>query len=198
MLIARYVVSVLLGCMIFIYNLPMAASQPAGAEAFVVSFGNNVFQVLASKSSQKEKQKQFKTLFSSNTDIDTIAQFTLGKYASSLDVSERREFGTLLEEFIAKVFIGRMSDIKGTAIEVLRTQEKKPGKDYLVQTIAKIEGQSPVRVNWRVYKNKGGNFRLFDISIEGLWLAQEQRSTFVDIIGKNKGNLKVLFDHLRR
>lgn len=193
----RRILAGFLCLMFFVYFAPLASAKANAAEIFATGFGNKVLKVLSGNESQSEKQRKFKALFSQNTEIDIIARFMLGKYARSLTPQQSKEFNNLLQGYIARVFVRRMSNVKGTKLVVVKTLELKPGKDYLVQTIASIEGQEPTRVNWRIYKNKAGKLKLFDISIEGLWLAQEQRSVFTDMIGRNNGDVKVLLAYLR-
>ncbi len=176
-------------------TISLAASP---VEAMVSKFGNKVIKILASNSPVSQQEKQFRTAFLRNADINTIGRFTLGKYARKIKKSERREFNRLLGRFIVKVFIGRLKGTKSTGLQILGTTERKKGRDYLVKSLVNIPNDAPIRVNWRIFKNKSGRLRLFDISIEGLWLAQEQRSIFVNIISRNNGKISALLTHLKQ
>ena len=175
-----------------------SAQAASSVEAMVSRFGNQVIKILASNAPVSQQEKRFKSAFLRNADISTIARFTLGKYARTISSSERKQFQRLLSRFIVKVFIGRLQGTKSTGLKILGTNERKKGRDYLVKSVVNIPNGAPIRVNWRVFRNRSGRLRLFDISIEGLWLAQEQRSTFVNIISRNNGKIGALLTHLKQ
>lgn len=174
------------------------ALAATSAEALVKKFGNQVIKILANDGPVRRQEKKFKSIFLRYADINTIGRFTLGKYARSINSSQRKRFNRLLSRFIVKVFISRMKGTESTGLKVLGTTELKKGRDYLVKSLVNVPNKAPVRVNWRIFRNRSGRLRLFDISIEGLWLAQEQRSIFVNIISRNNGKISALLDHLKQ
>ncbi len=177
---------------------PSSTFASPQAEAMVKNFGNQVIKILASNGPVSQQEKKFKTAFLRNADISTIGRFTLGKYSRTITPSERREFNRLLSRFIVKVFISRLRGTKSSGLKVLGTTERKKGRDFLVKSLVNLPDGAPIRVNWRIFKTKDGRLRLFDISIEGLWLAQEQRSIFVNVISRNGGKISALLAHLKQ
>ncbi len=180
-----------------VFNPTSTIASPQ-VEAMVTKFGNQVIKILADNGSVAQQEKQFKAVFLRNVDIATIGRFTLGKYARAIKPAERTQFHQLLSRFIVKVFIGRMRGTKSTGLKILGTTERKKGRDFLVKSLVNLPDAAPIRVNWRIFKNKDGRLRLFDISIEGLWLAQEQRSIFVNVISRNGGKISALLTHLKQ
>ena len=67
------------------------------------------------------------------------------------------------------------------------------------KTIVKIEvdrsGGQPVAISYRMV-NKSGNWKVYDIIIEGISLVSNYRSQFTEIIDQNKGSVQALIDHL--
>jgi len=193
--VALLFVATLLVTGVFTPTSTLASPQ---VEAMVTKFGNRVIKILADNGTVSQQEKQFKSAFLRNADIRTIGRFTLGKYARTIKSAESRQFNQLLGRFIVKVFIGRMKGTKSTGLKILGTIERKKGRDFLVKSLVNLPDSSPIRVNWRIFKNKSGRLRLFDISIEGLWLAQEQRSIFVNVISRNDGKISALLTHLKQ
>jgi len=177
---------------------PTTTLAVSPAEAMVERFGNQVIKILASNGSAGQQEKKFRSIFLRNADINTIGRFTLGKYARKISSSQRKTFNQLLSRFIVKVFIGRMRGTKSTGLKIMGTTERKKGRDYLVKSLVNLPSSAPIRVNWRIFKNRSGRLKLFDISIEGLWLAQEQRSIFVNIISRNNGKISALLTHMKQ
>jgi len=56
-------------------------------------------------------------------------------------------------------------------------------------------GREPVSVDWWLIKKDGG-YKIFDVNVVGVWLAQEQRSAFTSVIRNNGGNFDALLAHL--
>jgi len=180
----------------FLNTAPALAAT--SAEAMVKKFGNQVIKILNNDGPASRQERKFKSIFLRNADINIIGRFTLGKYARSINSSQRKQFNRLLGRFIVKVFISRMKGTNSIGLKVAGTTELKKGRDYLVKSLVNVPNKAPVRVNWRIFRNRSGRLRLFDISIEGLWLAQEQRSIFVNIISRNNGKISALIDHLKQ
>jgi phospholipid transport system substrate-binding protein len=180
-------------------NQALAASP---VEAMVRNFGNQVLYILASNQTVSQQKKLFRKAFLHNADIAAIANFTLGKYARKIKPSDRNQLNLLLSDYIVQLFVVKLRGTQSEGLEVLRTTERKKGRDYLVKSVIrlrKIPGQSdaPLPVKWRIKKNKNGELKLNDINIGGFWLAQEQRSTFVDIISRNNGKISALLEYLK-
>lgn len=177
---------------------PTTAVAASPAEALVSSVGNRVIKILASNSSISQQERQFRSAFLSKADIGAIGRFTLGRYARAIKPSQRKEFHRLLGRFIVRVFIGRMRGTKSNGIKVVGITERKKGRDYLVKSLVTRTSGAPLRVNWRLFRNRSGRLKIFDVSIAGLWLAQEQRSIFVSVISRNGGKISALLKHLKK
>lgn len=177
--------------------LTTAPAQAAPVETLVLKIGNKIIKILKSGASRGTQEKQFKASFIRSADMATISRFTLGKYARTIKGADRKKFQRLLSQFITKIFIGRMRGTSAKSIRLTGTNERKKGRDYIVKSLIDLNSGAPIRVNWRVFK-RGGRYRIFDVSIEGLWLAQEQRSAFVSILSNNNGKIGPLLTHLKQ
>ena len=51
-------------------------------------------------------------------------------------------------------------------------------------------------VTWRLVK-RGNGFRIFDVNVDGIWLASTQKTNFVSVLKKNNGKMSALLDYLR-
>jgi len=182
---------------------PAHAQAASPVEAMVSNFANQVLHILANRASATRQKVQFANVFLKNTDIGAIARFTLGKYARRIKDRERKQLNRLLSTYIVQLFVVKMRGTQSEGLEILGTTERKKDIDFLVRSeikIRKVPGFSdaPIPVKWRVQKKDGGDFKLYDINIGGFWLAQEQRSTFVDIISRNNGKISALLEYLKK
>jgi len=182
---------------------PASAQAVPEVTAMVSKFGNQVLRILASNETANQQKARFSSAFLHNADINAIARFTLGKYARKIKPAQRNKLQLLLGRYIVQLFVVKMRGTQSEGLEILGIVENKKGRDYLVKSvinIRKIPGYSdtPIPVKWRIKRNKNKALKLFDISIGGFWLAQEQRSTFVSLISRNNGNINALLDFLKK
>ena len=185
----------------FYQPTPSFAASPV--KTMVSKFGTQVLTILGNRHSARKQKEQFRTVFLRNADIGAIARFTLGKYARIITPTQKVELHKLLGQYIVQLFVVKMRGTQSTGLEVLGITEIKKDLKYLVKSVIKIRKEpgfsdAPIPVKWRIYRNKSGELKLTDISIGGFWLAQAQRSTFVDIISSNRGKISALLTHLRQ
>ena len=184
-------------CSAFFLSLsPVMAEKSPEAEAFVVDVSNRVIDIL-SYSSTTEKEDAFRKLLNEKANLKRIAAFTLGKYRRQLSPAELKEFQSLFESMITKVYANRLGTYEDQQIIVLGSEKKK--KDYLVETELRFkDGSDPIAIVWRLRQEKDGRITLFDLRVLGIWMALEQRETFLSILKNNNEDFDVLLDNLRQ
>ena len=71
------------------------------------------------------------------------------------------------------------------------------GREVIVSSqIRFTNGRQPVDVKWWLLREDDG-FKVFDVNVAGIWLAQEQRDQFTSILNSNNGDFAALLDHLK-
>ena len=184
-------------CSVFFLSLtPVVAEKSPEAEAFVMDVSNQVIEILNLTNAQ-EKEDEFRVLLNNKANLKRIAAFTLGKYRRQLSLTELQEFQSLFETMITKVYANRLGSYEDQKIVVLGSEKKK--KDYLVETELRFnDGSDPIAIVWRLRQEKDGRITLFDLRVLGIWMALEQRETFLSILKNNNEDFNVLLDNLRQ
>lgn len=184
-------------CSVFFLSLtPVVAEKSPEAEAFVMDVSNQVIEILNLTTAQ-EKEDEFRALLNNKANLKRIAAFTLGKYRRQLSPTELQEFQSLFETMITKVYANRLGSYEDQKIVVLGSEKKK--KDYLVETELRFnDGSDPIAIVWRLRQEKDGRITLFDLRVLGIWMALEQRETFLSILKNNNEDFNVLLDNLRQ
>lgn len=184
-------------CSVFFLSLtPVVAEKSPEAEAFVMDVSNQVIEILNLTTAQ-EKEDEFRVLLYNKANLKRIAAFTLGKYRHQLSPTELQEFQSLFEIMITKVYANRLGSYEDQKIVVLGSEKKE--KDYLVETELRFnDGSDPIAIVWRLRQEKDGRITLFDLRVLGIWMALEQRETFLSILKNNNEDFNVLLDNLRQ
>ncbi|MDX5367688.1 MAG: ABC transporter substrate-binding protein [Alphaproteobacteria bacterium] len=167
------------------------------AIAFVETVSEKAIAIISDKAaSTEEREAAFRTLLNENADMDRIAAFALGQYRRTPDEAQRAEYRELVENFIVKVYVTRLTDYNDEKLTILGARERGEEQAIVQSEIRFTNGREPVSVDWWLVKMDGG-YKIFDVNVVGVWLAQEQRSAFVSVIRNNGGNFDALLKHLR-
>jgi phospholipid transport system substrate-binding protein len=169
----------------------IVAAGPAlaadAAEDYVQSVADGVLGAARSGSVAR-----FKSLLRANADIPAIALFSLGSYRKNLAASQQAEYFSLVENFISRVFADHAAKLAGTSLVIKGSQSA--GDSVLVKS--QLKGGSASAVTWRLVKRSGG-YKIFDVNVDGIWLASTQKSNFTSVLKKNNGDISALLAYLR-
>lgn len=168
-------------------SLPVHAATPA--EAYVSKVGTSVIAAANAGSSA-----QFRSVLKQNADISAIALFSLGQYRKNLQPGQRQEYFGLVEKYISEMFAQHSSKLKGQSLQVTGSREVK---DSVVVESKLQGGGGTTPVIWRLVK-RGGGYRIFDVNIQGIWLATTQKTNFTSVLQKNNGDVSALIAFLRQ
>ncbi len=177
---------------------PASAARDEQAEAFVGDIASEAIDILGRNGyTPEELEAKFRQLFVGNMDIPRVGVFALGQYARTPTPEQKAEYLSLVEEFIVKVYASRLSDYTDQQFKILSSQPKgSKGKEVIVSSqIEFTTDRAPVPVEWWLLKTDDG-FKVFDVKVLGIWMAQEQRSTFISVIRNNGGDFSSLLKHI--
>ena len=140
------------------------------------------------------KKKQFREMLNTYADIPTIAVFSLGKYARRLNDEDRETYYGLVVDYISHIFALHADGFGGEKVSILGSS-KRSEREMLVSSKVRFSNGRSLPVAWRVLKSAKG-YKVFDVSVNGIWLAIQQRSEFTSVIQRNNGSIKALLDFL--
>lgn len=176
--------------------ITVAAAADQGAQDFIAKMGDRGINFLGNQTmSMDAKKTEFSQLLTQSFDMATIGRFALGSNWKAASAAQQEEYQRLFKQMIIKVYSKRFSDYKGQKFEV-RSSRKDNDKDTTVTSYIVPTDGPQVRVDWRV-RNKGGSYKVVDIVVEGVSMAQTQRADFSSVIQRGGGGIEPLLKHLR-
>lgn len=187
--------------LVFGAALALASFHDARADNAPETFVNEVSEraigiISDQAASLQQREEAFRDLLRETADLDRIAVFALGQYRTTPNEAQREEYRQLVENFVVKVYVTRLSDYNNEKLHVTGSQTRGDNQAIVKSEIRFTGGRQPVNVDWWLIRD-GDSYKIFDVNVVGIWLAQEQRSTFSSVIRNNNGNFDALLEHLR-
>ena len=190
---------ILLLCLLFPFKLLYADFKALSPEEYVGLIAQETLDVLEDKKSNSdEKIKNITNIFLSNLAVREISLFVLGPYRRNLTSDQREEYIKLIKRFVSEIYSIRLASFPSGDFSVVGSNDTGRSGIIVKTLIQFLDDPNPTKIDWRIIKNKNGDYKIFDIRVIGVWMAQEQRSTFTSFLSKNNGNIDKLMDRLRK
>lgn len=167
------------------------------SQAFIKDIAERGIGFMANKElSQENREKEFRKMLEESFDMKTIGRFALGMYWKQATKEQQKEYLSLFEDMIVKVYSRRFGEYNGEKFEVLSSRPQGTF-DAIVASQIIPESGAPIPIDWRIRK-KDKQFVVIDIMVAGVSMALTQRSDFSAVIQRGGGKVDVLLEHLRK
>lgn len=164
-----------------------------------------IIQSVSTQLQQKFKDKSFTKNFaqvtqfvngviSIHTDFDKIAPLVLGKHWKAATADEQGRFKHEFQTLIVRTYSRAFVEYTDWKIRFLPLEMPDGATKVIVKTEVLQPSRQPVSVNYRMFLSKG-DWKVYDILIDGVSLVTNYRSTFNDEI-QTKGSLSAVIDGL--
>jgi phospholipid transport system substrate-binding protein len=174
--------------------LTFPAVAENGPTDFIRTLGNQAIEVIRSSASPDQKRAFFHKVLHQDFDLSSISPFVLGPYWRQASEAQRQEFKLLLENHLVSFYGRRFTQYNGESLQVTGSRTEPRGAVVTSQMI-RLQGP-PIEVDWRL-SNRGGFYRITDVSIDGVSMALTHRSEFAELIQRNGGQIAGLLTAVR-
>ncbi len=164
------------------HNVASASTCPA--ESYIQSAGEAFMGA-----SRKGTAAAFSTAAGRYSDLHGVALFALGNYRRDLPKSRETEYVARARTFIGKFMAQYGSKFAGNSIAVTSCNEASGG---LIVGTRLSSGQN---LTFRLRK-AGSSYRVQDVSVSSIWLAQTMRGKFTSVLRENNGDIDALMSYL--
>ena len=137
---------------------------------------------LKSESAKKQKEERVWSIIESVFDFTELSKRTLSRDWKKLSPDQQKEFTALLGKLLGNVYMDRL--MKYTDEKVVFTKESMLSeKRAEVQSKILSQGRE-IPIHYRMFL-KSGEWKVYDVLIEGVSLTKNYRSQFKSILMKN-------------
>jgi phospholipid transport system substrate-binding protein len=138
--------------------------------------------------------RDFENIFSLYADAATIARSVLGVSWRTINDSQRRNFTTAFQSYMARKYGRRFLDFQGWRIEVARATVVNSYVEVSASAI--VPGSAPLGMTFLITE-RGGIYRFFDIRIGGVSLRRTEREEIGAMLDQRRGDVDQLIAHLQ-
>lgn len=123
-------------------------------------------------------------------DMHSLALFALGPHRKNLAPAREAEYLALTRGYIGRFLARHSSKVSASGLTVVSCSG--PAVAPVVTT--RLSGGQ--KVVFRLYKTRRG-YLMRDVNISSIWLGQQLRTTFVQVLNERGGSMSALFAFLR-
>jgi phospholipid transport system substrate-binding protein len=165
------------------------------AARHIVELGTEVISVLDDATVSKEGRITFfRQLLARDLDIPLIGRVVLGNHWRSATEQQRADYMDAFAVFVVQTYSQRLGGVKVSAIRILNTNTVGES-DFVVRSRVDRSGANALRANWRL-TNRSEDYRILDLSVEGVSMALMLRQEFASVI-RARGGLDALIAALK-
>lgn len=188
----------LLGLSVAPMVLAPAAIASADPSAFVQEVSNKAITELAvsQSASDKDRAVKLKPLLEQYFDMPGIAKYMLGSYWRKATPEEQTSFTAALTDFLALSYGKRFATYTGHEMAIGRVRDDGDGLST-VFSVVKLPNGEEARVDW-IILSQAATYKISDVKVEGLSLADTHRQEFASVISSNGGSVSKLIEVLKK
>ena len=185
-------------CFFLPFNSVFSDNKISSPEGYVTYIAHETLNILGNKNkSNDEKVNNITDIFLSNLAVREISLFVLGPYRRNLNSGQKAEYINLIKRFVSEIYSIRLASFPSGDFSILSSVDNGRSGIIVKTSIQFSNDPNPTKIDWRLIKKQDGSFKIFDLRVVGIWMAQEQRSTFTSFLSKNNGNIDKLMDRLK-
>ena len=137
---------------------------------------------LAAPEMIEEKKRKIRQVVDERFDWNAISRRALGRHWRKMTVEEKKAFVPLFGQMLEKTYLSRVGEYSGEKVSY--EDEKVDGTYGVVKVKIISDKHGEIGVKYRLW-NKKDDWRIYDISIEGVSLVNNYRSQFNTILMKS-------------
>lgn len=148
---------------------------------------------LKGEAATRQRREILRKVIYQQFSFEKMSQLCLGRHWRERSDEEKREFIELFGKLLEDTYISKIEGYTNEKVEYL----KEVITDKRAQVNTKIITEKiEIPIDYRLYQEKDGSWKVYDIVIEGVSLVGNYRSQFDEIL--QRGNYEKLIEELQK
>lgn len=182
--------------LLLMFLLPLQAA-PVPADIVRTTTDDVLARVTADKETLRADPGKMFNLVSEvifpHFDFAIMSQWVLGEHWNSADEASRAAFVDQFRKLLVRTYATALLEFSDQTITYPEIEQKGGANTALVRQEISQEGGAPMPILYRLH-NKTGEWKVFDVSVDGVSLVKTYRASFGAMI--KDGSLAALIDEL--
>lgn len=171
------------------------AASPDQAKALIERVSVQVLNLIQQPGAPQSKAPALKVIMEQNVAVRDVAGFALGRYARGASPEQRDRYVAAYSDYVARTYAGKFAEYAGETIVVTNAQDVG-SKGVFVNSAVVSKGQQ-INIGWQVREDRSGALKIVDINVDGLSMAESQRSEFTRMIASLGGDIDAFIARLQ-
>lgn len=113
-------------------------------------------------------------------DFERMSQFVLGKYWQRATPDQRARFVEQFKRLLVRTYAKALFENVDADIDYLPLRMASGADEAVVKTEVNQPGGQPIPIDYKVYRSANGEWKVFDVVIDGVSLVGNYRTTFAN------------------
>lgn len=175
----------------FVMAVPAWAQEAQGPEAAQALVKDTATKVLERLRTDREKLKAqpnliyplVEDLVLPHFDFARMSQWVLGKHWRTADAGQRERFTAEFRNLLVRTYAKALLEYTDQEVQYLPLQAESESDRVVVRTQIVQKGSPyPIPIFYYMYQPKDGSWKVYDISVDGVSLVANYRSSFASEI----------------
>jgi len=188
----------IIACFLWVQGSQADNVDPQQAQAFMNEIGETVINLLTNKSiSDQDRAQEFQKILESSFDIKAAGKFVLGRYWNQASDGQKQHFLELFKATTVASYATRFKEYTSERFDITGSRIEGDGGVTVLSNIVRPQGD-PISIGWKIFTDKNGNMRIYDVILEGISMGITLRSEYASVIQQGGGTIQALIDALEK
>lgn len=118
-------------------------------------------------------------------DFTMMTRMTVGPKWRSATPEQRERLKAGFEKLLIRVYAGALKNVKDHRCELRPLRNRSVADEMVIRTLLKSSGAEDIGLDYRIYKNRSGDWKIVDVNVEGIWMVENYRSQFASTLNQD-------------
>lgn len=165
-------------------------------EAFIITLGDNVINILVNKDEKLAKRKeQFRSEIQKHFALPSIGRFILARYWRRMNEQQQQDYLKLFEDAVIENYAAQFDSYDNEKLVIKSSRETTDGGIVVKSYIRRPGKGEPLHIDWKVFNTKRGP-KVLDVVVNNVSMSITLRNEYASAI-QNRGGIEGFLDYLR-
>ena len=161
-------------CSLALAAMPVFAAEAVDPFEWIVSLNNSILdEIRADPKLHAGDQAALQAL---------VDRRVIGPKWRKATKEERQRLMDGFEKLLIRVYSGALKTVTDHKCELRPTRNRTVKDEMVIRTLLKSTGNPDIGLDFRIYRNKAGDWKIVDVNVEGIWMVENYRSQFASTL----------------